>query len=126
MKLLRRRTGFSLTNTIPEEHEVVKEEPKKKRKSMENTLPSDEYKDLLPPTEIKLTDQRSLKVSVLRGGEFGLPRVDIREFVYDSNYTGFTKRGITLDLDKLPELKAVLCDVIEDCDAKKLFDEFKD
>lgn len=99
---------------------------KKTRKSCkDNKLPSDEYKDEIEPIEIKLDDTGKLVISVKRGGEFGLPKVDIRLFATTEVYTGFTKKGINFNLDKLPKLKAILCDVIEECDEKGLFEDFE-
>lgn len=102
------------------------EEPKKTRKSCkDNKLPPDEYKDEIEPIEIKLDDTGKLIISVKRGGEFGLPKVDIRFFATTEVYTGFTKKGVNFNLDKLPKLKAILCDVIEECDEKGLFEDFE-
>lgn len=99
---------------------------KKHKKEHVNTLPPDEYKDLLEPVEIPLNDSGKLVISVKRGGEFGLPTVDIRFFATTEVYTGFTKKGVNIYLNKLPELKSALCDIIEDCDKENLFEEFKD
>lgn len=96
------------------------------KKSAKNSLPSDEYKDEIQPATIPIDDTADIVVSVKRGGEYGLPRVDIRLFSKTDVYTGFTNKGITLDLDKLPQLKAVLCDVIDECEDKRLFEEFSD
>ncbi len=121
MKILTRR------KVIPVEpvQEEVKE--KKQRKSCkDNLLPPDEYRDEIDPVEIPLNENGKLVISVKRGGEFGLPKVDIRFFATTEVYTGFTKKGVNFDLDKLPKLKAILCDVIEECDEKKLFEDFKE
>lgn len=124
MKLLNRRSNrFPIAEETPEEKEVVP--VKKTRKShTENTLPPDEYKDEIPPVEVPIDDKGKLVVSVKRGGEMGLPKVDIRYFATTPEYTGFTKKGVNFDLDVLPYLKSVLCDVIIDCDEKGLFEEF--
>ena len=123
MKILTRRKA-----TLPNTATVTKEEstPKKQRKSCKNLLPSDEYRDEIPPKEVLLTEDgnNKLVVSVKRGGEFGLPKVDIRLFVTSDVYTGFTKKGINFNLNRLPKLKSLLCDVIEECDEKGLFNEF--
>ena len=120
MKILTRR---KVNIPIPV---IEVEEPKKTRKSCkDNKLPSDEYKDEIEPIEIKLDDTGKLVISVKRGGEFGLPKVDIRLFATTEVYTGFTKKGINFNLDKLPKLKAILCDVIEECDEKGLFEDFE-
>lgn len=123
MKILtRRKVNVPITNTVKEE-EVS---PKKTRKSHVNSLPSDTYLDEIAPCEIPLNSDGKLVISVKRGGDLGLPRVDIRFFATTDVYTGFTKKGVNFNLDKLPELKAVLCDVIEECDEKGLFEDFEE
>lgn len=123
MKILtRRKVNVPITNTVKEE-EVA---PKKTRKSHVNSLPSDTYLDEIAPCEILLNSDGKLVISVKRGGDLGLPRVDIRFFATTDVYTGFTKKGVNFNLDKLPELKAVLCDIIEECDEKGLFEDFEE
>lgn len=123
MKILtRRKVNVPIANTVKEE-EVA---PKKTRKSHVNSLPSDTYLDEIAPCEIPLNSDGKLVISVKRGGDLGLPRVDIRFFATTDVYTGFTKKGVNFNLDKLPELKAVLCDVIEECDEKGLFEDFEE
>ena len=123
MKILtRRKVSIPIANTVKEE-EVTS---KKTRKSHVNSLPSDTYSDEIAPCEIPLNDDGKLVISVKRGGDLGLPRVDIRFFATTDVYTGFTKKGVNFNLDKLPELKAVLCDVIEECDEKGLFEDFEE
>ena len=122
MKLVTRKKVRleAVVETVPEPKE------KKHKKEHTNTLPPDEYKDLLEPVEIPLNDSGKLVISVKRGGEFGLPKVDIRLFATTEVFTGFTKAGVNIYLNKLPELKSALCDIIEDCDKENLFEEFKD
>lgn len=123
MKILtRRKVNVPITNTVKEEEAA----PKKTRKSHANSLPSDTYSDEIAPCEIPLNSDGKLVVSVKRGGDLGLPRVDIRFFATTDVYTGFTKKGVNFNLDKLPELKVVLCDVIEECDEKGLFEDFEE
>ena len=105
---------------------AVKEQPKAHKKSHKNDLPPDEYKDLIPPVEIPLSDTGKLVISVKRGGEFGLPKVDIRFYATTNVYTGFTKKGINLNLDKLTELTTLLLEVEDECDKEGLFEEFND
>lgn len=105
---------------------IEENKPEKSRKSNKNLLPSDEYKDEIPPVEVPIDSNGKLIVSVKRGGEMGLPKVDIRYFSTTPECTGFTKKGVNFDLDILPLLKSVLCDVIIDCDEKGLFEEFEE
>lgn len=115
MKLLKRKTIGKEVSTNPKAH----------TKSHKNELPSDDYKDLIPPVNLTLTDTSKVVISVKRGGEYGLPKVDIRLFVDTASYTGPTTKGINLYLDKLPELNTYLHEVEEMCGKLKLFDEFE-
>ena len=125
MKILtRRKVSIPISKPIPE---PVVEEPKKQRKSCKgNKLPTDEYVNEIAPIEIPLDENGKLIISVKRGGEFGLPKVDIRFYATTDVYTGFTKKGVNFNLDKLPQLKMALCDAIEECDKKGLFEDFED
>lgn len=122
MKLLTKKAKKLMKTIKPVE--PPKPEKSEKRKSHKNELPSDEYKDLITPIEIPLDENGKLVISVKRGGEFGLPRCDIRFFATTDVYTGFTKKGVNFDLDILPELTSNLLLVEDDCASLKLFEEF--
>lgn len=122
MKLLKGKA--KKLNVIEEEVTPVKEEPKKK-KSSGNKLPSDEYKDEITPIEIPLSESGKLVVSVKRGGELGLPKVDIRFYATTEVYTGFTKKGVNIDLSVLPDLRAALESAHEQCAEKGLYEDFE-
>ena len=125
MKILTKRK-VSVPITVAPPTNEVKTTEKQRKSCKDNLLPSDEYKDEITPVEIPLNKESKLVVSVKRGGEYGLPKVDIRLFVNTDVYTGFTKKGINFNLDMLPDLKGVLCDVIEECDKKGLFEDFEE
>lgn len=117
MKVLKRK-GL-LKNKV---EEVEEKKPRKSNKG--NKLPPDEYKDEIPPKEIVLDENGKLVISLKRGGEDGLPRVDIRYFATTDIYTGFTKKGVNFDLNYLTDLMEVLNDVFDEADEKELFEEF--
>lgn len=121
MKVLKRK-GL-LKNR--EENVAVEEEKKPRKNNKTNKLPSDEYRDEIPPKEIVLDDNGKLVISVKRGGEDGLPRVDIRFYATTEVYTGFTKKGVNFDLNYLPDLLEILNDVSDEVDEKGLFEEFE-
>lgn len=101
----------------------VKDEPKVEKevnKSSNGTLPSDTYKDEIPPKEIVLDENGKLIVSVKRGGEYGLPCVDIRHYVTTERFTGFTKKGVNFNLEFLLELVDILREVSDECERKGL------
>lgn len=94
-------------------------EPKKEEKQTPK-LPPDDYKDEIEPKEIKLDETGKLVISVKRGGDYGLPHVDIRHFVTTERFTGFTKKGVNFPLEFLYELMDLLKDVSDECDRKGL------
>lgn len=116
MKVLKRK-GL-IKNT------VVTEEKKTRKSTKGNKLPPDEYRDEIPPKEITLDENGKLVISVKRGGEDGLPRVDIRFYATTEVYTGFTKKGVNFDLKHLPDLLEELKDALDESDEKGLFEEF--
>lgn len=100
----------------------TKPEPKKEEKKEKKVekLPPDDYKDEIEPKEIVLDETGKLVISVKRGGDYGLPHVDIRHFVTTERFTGFTKKGINFPLEFLYELMDLLKDVSDECDRKGL------
>ena len=94
-------------------------EPKKEEKKVEK-LPPDDYKDEVTPREILLDETGKLIISVKRGGDYGLPHVDIRHFVTTERFTGFTKKGVNFPLEFLYELMDLLKEVSDECDRKGL------
>ena len=103
---------------------VEEKKPEKTTKKQEETkkipLPPDEYKDEIEPKEIKLDETGKLVISVKRGGDYGLPHVDIRHYVTTERFTGFTKKGVNFPLEFLLELLDMLQEVSDECDRKGL------
>jgi hypothetical protein len=60
-----------------------------------------------PIGEVKLTDASVVRVSTFDGRD-GKKRVDIRLFLSGARYTGPTRKGVSLPIDQLPELKKLL------------------
>ena len=99
---------------------LTKAEKAAKKKNM----PSDEYKDLLPPIEMPVDETRKFILSVKRGGEFGLPMIDLRQYQTTELYTGFTKKGLNFSIELIPDLIDYLQKMYEACEEKDLFSEF--
>lgn len=79
--------------------EVVAQVPevvKKERKEVVSKLPPDIYHQLLEDVYLPIDDTTKLVFQVVRGGEYGLPVVDVRVYRDTPKFTGFTKKGITL------------------------------
>lgn len=102
----------------------VKEE-EKKQKEFSRKYP-DEYREEFPSTDIVLNDEVKLVIQCKRGGEMGLPFVDVRTYVTNDKFVGFTKKGITLPVDKLEELCDKLGQLHEQCEEKGLLNEFEE
>lgn len=106
---------------------VIKPKAKAAKKSTQKKeLPPDTYKPLMEPQDLVLDESRKFVCSIQRGGEDGLPCVDVRTFQTTEAYTGFTRKGINFPLDMLPDLIAVLEDMSEKADKLKLYEEFED
>lgn len=97
-----------------------------KTKKEKKTLPSDTYAPLMDATELVVDESRKFVINVQRGGEDGLPCVDIRTFQTTEAYTGFTRKGINFPLEILPDLIRVLEDTSDRADKKRLYEEFEE
>ena len=106
---------LKVVGTTPEE------KPKKEEKKKRN-LPPDSYKDEITPVELEVDETRKFVLSVKRGGEFGLPMCDVRQFQTTELYTGFTKKGINFPVELLPDLIELLQVVYEECEEKELIE----
>ena len=107
---------------------VEPEKPSKPTKAekaaKKKNMPSDEYKDLLPPIEMPVDDTRKFILSVKRGGEFGLPMIDLRQYQTTELYTGVTKKGLNFPIELIPDLIDYLQKMYEAGEEKDLFSEF--
>lgn len=103
---------------IVETPEPPKKTPEKKEKKRD--LPADVYKDEIDPIDLEIDETRKFVISVKRGGEFGLPMCDIRQYQTTELYTGFTKKGINFPIELLPDLIELLQVAYGNCEEKKL------
>lgn len=92
----------------------------KKEKNENGKLPPDEYKEEIPAKEIVLSESGKLVISVKRGGDYGLPCVDIRHFATTERFTGFTKKGVNFPLEQLLVLIDLLREAQDECEEKGL------
>jgi hypothetical protein len=97
--------------------EKEKSEPKKKSK-LENY--ADVYKDEFKPLELQIDETTKFVFSVKRGGELGLPRVDIRQYVKTEAYEGFTKKGLNFPVELLVDFIEKCTDLEENCEVEGL------
>ena len=103
----------------PEKSQKTQKAEKEKKS---NKLPPDAYKDEITPIDLEVDDTRKFVLSVKRGGEFGLPMCDVRQYQTTELYTGFTKKGINFPVELLPDLIELLQVVYEACEEKGLIE----
>ena len=104
----------------------AKPQKEEKKSTKKNKLPPDAYKDEIEPLEVAVDETRKFVLSVKRGGEFGLPMCDLRQFQTTELYEGFTKKGINFPIVLIPDLIEQLQAVYEECEEKSLFDDFEE
>lgn len=98
-----------------------KEKSSKPEKEVKKSkLPPDTYEDEITPIDLEVDETRKFVLSVKRGGEFGLPMCDVRQYQTTELYTGFTKKGINFPLELLPDLIELLQVVYSECEEKGL------
>ena len=114
LKPIKRQPMLKIVEKTPPKPEK-KETPKKS-----NKLPSDAYKDEIEPIDLEVDETRKFVLSVKRGGEFGLPMCDVRQYQTTELYTGFTKKGINFPIELLPDLIELLQVVYGECEEKGL------
>ena len=117
LKPLPRKPMLKPEDNIPEK---VKNKSSDEGKKPRKQLPSDEYKDEVEPLEVEVDENRKIILSVKRGGEFGLPMCDVRQFQTTEMYTGFTKKGINFPIELLPDLITELRNIQEACEEKEI------
>ena len=114
LKPLKRHPMLKVETPAPEK------KAEKKEKKSKKDLPADVYKDEIEPIELEIDETRKFVISVKRGGEFGLPMCDVRQFQTTELYTGFTKKGINFPIELLPDLIELLQVAYGECEEKKL------
>ena len=98
---------------------TVEEKPvQKKQKS--RVIGDDEYPDLIDKRELVLNETNKLVFSVARGGEYGLPMIDIRHYMDTKKYSGPTKKGIRIPLEMLYDFMETLEEIDTECDEKHI------
>lgn len=93
-------------------------QPPVEEKPKQRVVDDDSYPDLLEKKELVLGDTNKLVFSVARGGEYGLPMIDIRHYTDTSKYSGPTKKGIRLPLEMLYDFLEILDEIDTECDEK--------
>lgn len=118
LKPIKRQPMLKTVATPEKSQKSQKAEKEKKSKKM----PTDAYKDEITPLELEVDETRKFVLSVKRGGEFGLPMCDVRQYQTTELYTGFTKKGINFPIELLPDLIELLQKVYQACEEKELIE----
>lgn len=116
LKPIKRQPMLKSVATTPAKSQKAEKEKKS------NKLPPDAYKDEIEPLDLEVDETRKFVLSVKRGGEFGLPMCDVRQYQTTELYTGFTKKGINFPVELLPDLIELLQVVYEACEEKGLIE----
>lgn len=119
LKPIKRQPLLKVAANTPEKSQKSQKEEKKQKS---NKLPPDAYKDEFTPLELEVDDTRKFVLSVKRGGEFGLPMCDVRQYQTTELFTGFTKKGINFPIELLPDLIELLQEVYNACEEKSLIE----
>lgn len=105
---------------------VVK--PVQKPKPVEK-LPDDIYKNIGEEKKMVVAVTEKVKISVdvkvTRGGDEGLPMIDIREFIESERYTGYTKKGVVIPLSEYPLFLEMLNEVLNHPEVQKAYKDMK-
>lgn len=111
-----------LLKIVETKQEPPKPEKKESSKKKTRDLPADVYKDEIEPIDLEIDETRKFVISVKRGGEFGLPMCDVRQYQTTDLYTGFTKKGINFPIELLPDLIELLQVAYGECEEKNLIE----
>ena len=100
----------------------AKPEPKPAKAKTEKKLPPDAYAPLMEEIVIPLNAEKTiqLRVNMKRGGELGLPFVDLRLYVEGEQYTGYTKKGVSFEVHSLLDVQDALQTVHDEILKQKL------
>ena len=120
MVMLKPIKRHPLLKIVEQKQETPKPEEKKTKKQRD--LPADVYKDEIEPIDLEIDETRKFVISVKRGGEFGLPMCDVRQYQTTDLYTGFTKKGINFPIELLPDLIELLQVAYGECEEKNLIE----
>lgn len=114
-----------ITVLPPSKNEAHEGSGSKKRKSNENNLPADKYKDLCETRFLDVSfDEEEQKndttywVKAQRQGDLGLSYLDIRQIANTEKYQGPTMKGVNIPLEYIYDLKDLLDELINECEEK--------
>lgn len=85
----------------------------------------DDYTCMTGTKIVNLDKDTDLHLTIKRGGEYGLPELQVREFKCTKTFKGVTKRGIDIPLNVLEEVSDLLVRFFDDVEEKGYINEYK-
>ena len=79
----------------------------------------DDYPDMIELVEVKVSDDTCYKITIKRGGDLGLPQIEIREWKETKKFSGYTKRGIVVPCSALELFSDAVVRVFDLADEKE-------
>lgn len=95
----------------------------KEKKSLADL--KDTYDDLIGNKIVNVDETTDFHISIKRGGEYGLPELQVREFKQTKTFQGITKRGIDIPLNVLEEVSDLLVKLFDEVEEKGYINEYK-
>jgi hypothetical protein len=95
--------------------------PEKKPRSNRKMQPDIYRHDEFDPVQIIVDENSKLHFSVKRGGDLGLPRIDIRHYMTTQMFEGFTQKGINIPIEMIPNIIETLQWIDSVCRLKGLY-----
>ena len=92
--------------------EMTPEKPKKRL--------SGDYTEEFDPVRIPIDNFRDINISVKRQGDMGLPHLEMKTWAHTELYTGPTKQGFSVPVEKIRDLIEALEEVERKCHRKEL------
>lgn len=117
LKSKKLKPRLNVKRALDMEKEAPKAESKKKTKF------EDKYTPEFDPVEVVMSDKYKLILTVQRDNENGLLELDIRTYQTTDLYTGFTKKGVRVPLEKVANLESAVYDILEKCEEHDLMEE---
>ena len=97
------------------------------KEDLHSTLPPDTYEPLLPPRVIQVDDKNKIILQVRRGGEYGLPEVDIRiKTMTKRGDEVYTKKGFTLPVEALEEFSDTCVRLFDDIEEHNIIEVYNE
>ena len=103
---------------------IVAQEIAPDENTLAGKLPPDTYQPMLPPRVLQLDSNNLLVLQVRRGGDEGLPEVDIRTKTKNKdNEYHFTRKGFTFPVEVLEEFSDTCLRLFDDVEEHNILED---